>query len=240
MLRTSTAWSYLVRRQRCHITQHGPKCFLSRTLPLGVATFWSQFGFLTFTMTVIKQTRASDIAIDDATLALIIEIQRQDVEHLGSMAKGKQRERSTPSDAEIALKLHLEELASATVSALDRRIARSIQMAVREDANILKRMVAEEDMATRDRNMSLALCCGGTRQPTPASETTTDLTKSTEDEDVEFIEKMAYLYVTGEHDDTEDIYGVSDDGSFVVGEGAESSKWAAFSSKSDSRMYLLR
>ncbi|KAK8060004.1 ibr finger domain containing protein [Apiospora saccharicola] len=156
-------------------------------------------------MEVIEQPNTPLVGIDDESLALILDLQRQD---------------------ETALKLYLEEVAQATVFAFDRRLARSIQTAVQEDANTLHHLLAEEKTATQDHQLSLELSRPGSAQSTrrpPA----TDTIKSAEDEDMELIEKMEYLYVTGEHDDTEDIYGVSDDETSVVGEGAESSKWAA-------------
>ncbi|KAK8042346.1 hypothetical protein PG994_012829 [Apiospora phragmitis] len=177
-------------------------------------------------MTVIEQPHTPLVDVDDETLALILELQRQDGELFGTMAKGKQREGSVPCDAEIALELHLEELAVATVSALDRRIARSIQRAVREDADTLKKIVDEEDMATQDRRMSLELSRGVARQPIASPAASTGIIKSVEDEDMELLEKMSYLYVS-EHDGTDELDEQSDDETVIVGQEAESSRWAA-------------
>lgn len=178
-------------------------------------------------MAVIEQPNIPLAGIEDESLALILELQRQDGKHLGNMAIGKKREGSLPSDLETALKFYLEEVAQATVFAFDRRVARSIKTAVREDADTLHHLVAEERMATQDHHMSQELSRGGSGQSTATPAAFADIRKSSEDEDMELINKLAYLYVTGEHDDTEDIYGVSDDDTSTADLGPESSAWAA-------------
>ncbi|KAK8028452.1 hypothetical protein PG991_005508 [Apiospora marii] len=178
-------------------------------------------------MTVIEQTSAPLFGIDDESLALILELQRQDGEHLASTAKGKQREGSALSDSETALKLHLEELAVATVSALDRRIARSIQTAVRQDAETLRRLVAEEDMAKQDRRISLELSAGRVPKDATVSEALPSHTDIADDEDMELIEKMSCIYVTGEFDSLDEGCVTPSDQASVAGQEAESSAWAA-------------
>ncbi|KAK6852946.1 hypothetical protein PG995_011497 [Apiospora arundinis] len=178
-------------------------------------------------MTVIERPHTPLVGIDEESVALILELQRQDGELLGSVSKGKQREGSMPSDAEIALKLYLEELSVATVSLLDHRIAKSIQTAVREDADTLKMLLAEEHMATQDHRLSLQLsgtAALGTQiiPVAPVAEP-----HSAEEEDMELIEKMSCIYVTGEHDDPSDCPDTPDDQTSVAGQEPEGSAWAA-------------
>ncbi|KAK8010969.1 hypothetical protein PG990_009934 [Apiospora arundinis] len=178
-------------------------------------------------MTVIERPHTPLAGIDEESVALILELQRQDGELLGSVSKGKQREGSMPSDAEIALKLYLEELSVATVSLLDHRIAKSIQTAVREDADTLKMLLAEEHMATKDHRLSLQLS-GTAALGTPIIPVApVGEPHSAEEEDMELIEKMSCIYVTGEHDDPSDCPDTPDDQTSVAGQEPEGSAWAA-------------
>ncbi|KAK7956509.1 uncharacterized protein PG986_005731 [Apiospora aurea] len=179
-------------------------------------------------MTLTEQPRTPLVGIDDETVALILELQRQDGETLVSMTKGKQVEGTAPCDAEIALKLYLEEHAVATVSALDRRMASSIQTAVRKDADALKKLADEENVANQDRHLSLELSSGRLPEPTATSATPLQPIDSTDEDDVELIEKMSCIYVTGEQDSPDEGYDTQDDRVSVAGQAAESSAWAAF------------
>ncbi|KAK8119260.1 uncharacterized protein PG998_003886 [Apiospora kogelbergensis] len=170
-------------------------------------------------MTAIERPPTSLGDIDEESVALILELQRQDGELLGSAAKGKQLEGSALSDSEMALNLHLEELSMASVSFSDHKIAKSIQTAIREDADTLKKLSDEELMATQDRNLSLELSGNPASKSEDVGAAPPEGVGIVEDGDAELIEKMTCIYVTGEHDGLQK-------GS-VAGQEAEGSAWAA-------------
>ncbi|KAK9419543.1 hypothetical protein SUNI508_07279 [Seiridium unicorne] len=157
--------------------------------------------------------------MDDASLALVIELQQEDGTNLADMGKGKQREGEC-NDAELALQLYLDELAETAQFALDRRMTGSIQMAIREDADTLVQLVNQKQNAQTDRSMSVALSRGAKMAPTIPSEVADDLCG-----DKELMEKMSCLYVTGvlEADGNDNGDGLDS----VVDHTSESSAWAA-------------
>ncbi|KAH8197826.1 hypothetical protein TruAng_008024 [Truncatella angustata] len=170
-------------------------------------------------MATIESHQATLLSIDDESLALILDLQQEDGEHFADSAKGKKREGEL-NDAELALQIYLEEIAGAASFALDRRMTRSIQMAIRDDADALNQVVNAENAAKDDRAMSIALS-NGTNLANTNGSTANDLA-----EDMELIEKMSCIYVTGVHDENSE--GESSEGQETnASDHAESSAWAA-------------
>ena len=155
------------------------------------------------------------VCADDATLALIVQMQLEDAEYVKAKAKGKQRV-GEANDGDFALRLYLQELADVGLFASDRTMARSLQSAVVADSDAIRRHVQDEAMATRDQAMAVALSRGGTA---PVVSSAAARPAST-DED-ELVQKLSYIYLPV--DSTEDSEAEGD-GPVV---SAESSTWAA-------------
>ncbi|KAK8051665.1 ibr finger domain protein [Apiospora rasikravindrae] len=153
-------------------------------------------------MTAIEQLQTPLVGIDDASLVLILELERQDAERLGSRTKGKKREGSDPGDLEMALQLYMEELAEANMFALDRTTARSSQTASQEDAR-------------------------RAHKPTPTPAASSNIDNFADDADMELVENMLSLEFTNEHNIIYDICDLPDVETSTASKGAESSAWAA-------------
>lgn len=94
--------------------------------------------------------------MDDPSLALTVELLRQDVAEIFENCKGKQVEGAV-NDAELALQICQEELAGCLVFLQDRQVAQSIGRAVHEDGHTIAVITQEEDTAINDRRMALNL-----------------------------------------------------------------------------------
>ncbi|KKZ60246.1 hypothetical protein EMCG_05056 [[Emmonsia] crescens] len=97
--------------------------------------------------------------MDDQSLALTVELLRQDVTEIFGNRKGKQVE-GTVNDAEFALQIYQEELAGCLVFLQDRQVAQSMGRAVHEDGHTIAVIKQEEDTAINDRRMALNLAGG--------------------------------------------------------------------------------
>ncbi|KAK8127919.1 hypothetical protein PG984_009027 [Apiospora sp. TS-2023a] len=177
-------------------------------------------------MAAIERASAPLVDIDEESLALILELQRQDGENLESKTKGKQREGSPQSDLEIALMLYLEEVAQAAIYALDLRMARSLQTAIQEDGDTLQHLATEEDMAANDHRLSLEISLEET-QKTTAPAASFDMGNSAGKAGENIFEKLSSFNATGGNDGMHNIYDISDDEVSLTGQRAESSRWAA-------------
>ena len=90
--------------------------------------------------------------IDHETAALILQIQRNDIEELLDARNGKGKTRDDQiCNHDHALEVYREELCTRQNIAADRCIGRSIARAVISDAAILAKSHAEEDRAVQDR-----------------------------------------------------------------------------------------
>ncbi|KAI1762122.1 hypothetical protein GGR53DRAFT_430471 [Hypoxylon sp. FL1150] len=175
-----------------------------------------------FTMTSVE-TRAPGWPItDDESLSLMVSLLMDDVQQITSSAKGKQKE-GIMTDAELALQLYSEELSIAELFALDRRMSKSIQSAVRADADALAQSEREERMAQHDHDISASISRGISEPQVPD---TADTEPSADE--LELLEKICAIYITGiedqEHEqdqsDAEDLLADTDG-------QAESSSWGA-------------
>jgi hypothetical protein len=150
---------------------------------------------------------------DEETLALIIELQIEDVKRYSS--KGKQREGEL-SDEALAIRMQKEELDGISIFLSDRRMIRSIAAAVQVDAPLLMDIASQEIIANQDRDLATRLN-GGALIPSPSS-TKTNCLESLDDA---LFMKLQTLYVgrteLSIHPTTPDAYD---------GEQAESSSWA--------------
>lgn len=107
------------------------------------------------------------VDMDDESYEVMLKLMLEDAREISSRssARGKQRE-GTVSDTELAFSLYAQELDTAATSARDRRLSRSLQSAVRSDADILHQFQQEERMARHDHAVAVALSEG--REPPPA------------------------------------------------------------------------
>lgn len=87
--------------------------------------------------------------VDDATAALIVRLQREDVEELRQLDKGKSRE-GEKSDAYVAMELYQEELQQADAILADRCMSRSLAQAAISVSGLITDAVAREDMVAND------------------------------------------------------------------------------------------
>ena len=94
--------------------------------------------------------------IDDASAALILQMQREDVDELLASSKGKKRKREE-SDSDLAMAMFRDDLQDMSAVIADRSISRSMTQAVLTDAAFLHESVAEERSAADDRAMAWRL-----------------------------------------------------------------------------------
>ncbi|OJD21929.1 hypothetical protein ACJ73_06728 [Blastomyces percursus] len=104
--------------------------------------------------------------MDDQSLALTVELLRQDVADVFESRKGKQAEGEV-QDAELALQLWQGELTECLVFLSDRQMAKSMGRAVERDECAIAAIVQEEDTAINDRRMALNLGGGVDGQHVP-------------------------------------------------------------------------
>jgi hypothetical protein len=107
-------------------------------------------------MAAAAQPSYSLDGVDDASAALILELQLADIDCLRSRLTGKQRE-GTRTDAELALLLASENLESVRSTISDRCMTQSIANAVQTDGEIVAAAAFEEDVSSRDRVMAQRL-----------------------------------------------------------------------------------
>lgn len=154
--------------------------------------------------------------VDDATAALILQLQNQEIEELLCTKKGKGRD-GEQSDADLAMATYQEELQDRITILADRCMSQSLTQAIISDATLLSESRAQENTASNDR--ALALRLGEEKAPPATSEQTT-----AEDAlDDSIIARLAALYVPGRREDAPRDDEVA---------GAESSAWAESRKKS--------
>ena len=154
--------------------------------------------------------------VDDATAALIIQLQRQDVEELQSLAKGKSREIDV-CDADVAMTIFQEELHQRSAILNDRCMSRSLARAVITDSALLTNAVAIEDSIANDRLVAERLDSG----EEIGSGAEADLGSPNLDDF--YVARLTALYVMGTEDDC-DRPAVSEGKHSTI---AESSRCAA-------------
>ena len=105
--------------------------------------------------------------VDDASAALILQLQREDAEELQRSCKGKNRE-DVVSDIDLAIKLFQQDLEERSAFLTDRCMSRSLARAVVADSAFLTDEVAREDTLANDRMVAQRIqrgektkCSGG-------------------------------------------------------------------------------
>ncbi|KAI1124109.1 hypothetical protein F5Y10DRAFT_250346 [Nemania abortiva] len=163
-------------------------------------------------------------SMDDESLDTILSLLREDVSLFVSSSKGKQVE-GAPSDADLALQLYTEELSRATIYASDRRMTKSIQGAVQEEANALLESEQVESMTRSDRQFAID---NSAVRPQTQAQKPADTGHSKAE--LETFEKLSAIYVKGvdETDGGGDEFG-NDIETMSTGTSvqAESSSWAS-------------
>ncbi|PGG95236.1 hypothetical protein GX51_08301 [Blastomyces parvus] len=104
--------------------------------------------------------------MDDQSLALTVELLRQDAAQVFENRKGKQAAGEI-NDAELALQLLQAELAGCLAFLHDRQMAKSMARAVEQDERAIIAIAREEETVTNDRRMALSLGGGVDGQHVP-------------------------------------------------------------------------
>ncbi|KAF5876302.1 putative ibr finger domain protein [Botrytis fragariae] len=127
--------------------------------------------------------------MDEASAALIIQLQIQDSQRLSETyeRKGKGRD-GEPSDLQLSFNLYREELERNAVILSDRKMARSVVRACQTDGEILTTSLSQEQTAASDRQMACRL--GNVVDPNFVMPRT-----STSEVDEESLAKLSTLYI---------------------------------------------
>ncbi|KAL8880876.1 MAG: hypothetical protein Q9198_001802 [Flavoplaca austrocitrina] len=104
-------------------------------------------------MEPIKPDTFSLQEVDDASAALILQLQREDAEELQRSSKGKNRE-DVISDHDLAIELFQQDIHEMNTFLTDRCMSRSLARAVVADSAFLTDEVAREDTLANDRMMA--------------------------------------------------------------------------------------
>ncbi|KAK0792405.1 hypothetical protein LTS16_005096 [Friedmanniomyces endolithicus] len=169
-------------------------------------------------------------SMDPLTLSAIIELELADSEQLtangGAEGKGKQRE-GTLSDAQLALQMYTEDLASTNAVLSDRRMAQSIAMAVIRDGQAIHRSHLRDDQIARDHELARSLQ-SDVPAPLNIDPTTKEALLGESDPwaDPEMLEKVTAIYMCDPASSSPSPPGFVDD-TDSDGTVAESSAWAA-------------
>ncbi|KAI1321276.1 hypothetical protein F5Y16DRAFT_413784 [Xylariaceae sp. FL0255] len=127
--------------------------------------------------------------LDDADRAAILEVLQGDLhEEVNSVDFNEKQREGTNADMEVAFNLFSEELRGATSFEADKRMANSIQKAAQEDASTIIQSQNEERVAENDHNLSTSLSNGCAPLPSLPQLPV---------EDDEFLDRLAYMYITG-------------------------------------------
>ncbi|KAL8855426.1 MAG: hypothetical protein Q9178_007938 [Gyalolechia marmorata] len=132
--------------------------------------------------------------IDDASAALILELQREDVEQLQRSFKGKNREDDV-SDIDLAVQLFQQDLEQTSAVLTDRCMSRSLARAVIADSAFLTDAMAQEDTAANDKLLAERLHHGNDVECSNEA--------SSEDINLDdlLIARLTALYVSGPSDE---------------------------------------
>ncbi|KAL8787672.1 MAG: hypothetical protein Q9213_002103 [Squamulea squamosa] len=98
--------------------------------------------------------------VDEASAALILQLQQEDADELQRTSKGKGRENEL-SDADFAIQLFQQDLQQTSTLFNDRSMSRSLARAIIADAALLTDAVAREDTVANDRLVAEQLSHGG-------------------------------------------------------------------------------
>ncbi|KAL8798254.1 MAG: hypothetical protein Q9182_006815 [Xanthomendoza sp. 2 TL-2023] len=166
-------------------------------------------------MEVVRSNLFAFDQIDDASAALILQLQHEDADELQRLDKGKACE-GTVSDADLALQVYQYELQQTSTVLADRCMSRSLAKAVIADSAFLTDAVAREDAFAHDRLVAERLHSG--------EEVDCGTEGCSEDPQLDdlLIARLTALYVSGTDDD---CTASSDDYQDVT--TGESSQWAA-------------
>ncbi|EEQ92672.1 IBR domain-containing protein, variant [Blastomyces dermatitidis ER-3] len=136
--------------------------------------------------------------MDDQSLALTVELLRQDVAEAFENRKGKQVE-GAANDAELALQLWQGELTEGLVFLSDRQMAKSMGRAVEQDERAIVAIAQEEDTAINDRRMALNLGGGVDGQHVPRLQR-----RGRRELDEKTLQRFSQFNIDGSRDDGDD------------------------------------
>jgi len=166
--------------------------------------------------------------IDEATAALIVQLQLEDCESIITTVEGKGKGREGElSDTQLALQLYQEDMQRNDAVIKDRRMTKSIAQACQTDGNIVTASRSEEQTSANDHELACRLSGQPVERPLDR------WTVTAEEMDEELIAKLTALYVaapTGKHlleqgeDTMTDGKGFEEN---AQGYNAESSTWGS-------------
>nr|POF06925.1 putative e3 ubiquitin-protein ligase ari4 [Quercus suber] len=127
--------------------------------------------------TTIKMAKWEDTHehMDPLTLDAIVQIQLEDSQAVAKLAKGKQRE-GEMTDAQIALEMYAEDLNACRNTLDDRKMARSMAIAVNRDGQIIREAYQQEAQHAKDHQVDADISQNnpGTLVTTTANDTDMD------------------------------------------------------------------
>ncbi|KAF4986598.1 hypothetical protein FGRMN_10766 [Fusarium graminum] len=131
------------------------------------------------------------LQMDCSSLALALELQRQDLESWQRSSKGKQRA-GEHTDSELALEAYRYEIDQIATYVSDRNLALSMAQAVEKDARLIADLQAVEREAERDHQLALRLSTnpGADATPTTKEEQNGEMDKKFEDDLITILESM--------------------------------------------------
>lgn len=170
--------------------------------------------------------------MDLPSLELIIQLQLEDSQKMAGQSKGKQRE-GTFTDAELALRLYIEDIEITNTTLKDRKMAQSLARSVMCDSELIEQVLKEEQQAATDREFAASIQNenGGTASFSRSDPPATIVKDPWQDNEI--LEKAAAIYMhTADTNDIRTPTLTADDDSDAE-TIAESSAWAASRSRKD-------
>lgn len=169
---------------------------------------------------------------DPLSLSCIIDLQLQDSQELIANAKGKGKQpEGSIDDADLALRMYMEDLERSNAVLSDRRLAQSMTTAVLLDSQLIHHERQREERFARDRLFARSLDESSARAPSrKATDKSMPVQPNSSDHetwtDQEFLDKMASLYmgqsIPAMSPMPDVVYESDSDGTI-----AESSSWGA-------------
>ncbi|RMX87040.1 hypothetical protein D0867_15703 [Hortaea werneckii] len=125
---------------------------------------------------------------------LIIRLQLEHSQEMAGQSKGKQRE-GTFNDAELALRLYMEDIENTNTTLKDRKMAQSFAKSVMDDSELIEQVLKEEQQAATDREFAASLRNenGGTASFSRSDPPATAIKDPWQDNEI--LEKVAAIYM---------------------------------------------
>jgi hypothetical protein len=161
-------------------------------------------------------------SMDEASAALIIQLQIQDSQQLSEEYEGTGKGREGElSDTQLAINLYREDLQRHASIVADRQMTRSIARACQTDGNVLEASLSQEQTAASDRATACRL--GGVADPNHIP----PWVVTSEEMDDEFLAKLSAIYIQTPAEELNFKSAAIEAASGSEHSEPESSNWAA-------------